>query len=420
MIIQLCWEAEPTSRPIAETVFNKLSVILSVNPAVVSSNPLPAKSLPNQRIAARSLPIKNFEPISRPRSSTGSRPPPQRRTTGRVFPRFRLKPIPMTKHYRTSLTLENPGNVTSALQSSDGKVLIVGLSEGCCTFWNLDKTTQVLQDIEPSSDPVTAITFESSTSTYVAGFKSGRIVYHYKSLSNSPSTLTLKGNNKPVICLHVLNIVVMALSIDPGGQNLVITKWCSSLREDTSNIVTTSTLHGIDPPSCLCAAFSPDGKEVYIGTSNGSLFVSSTNNGQFVYRPFHLASVECKSLALSPDGKKVMVSYTSGEIRLWDVKARSYSVLRVAGDIIYSDNTFLAHSSLPVTFSPDGSYVAYASANDPRIVDIQDVDSEQVISYIDLDGAPTDGIQSLYISPNNKNLIITFHNSSRIMVCVWD
>lgn len=413
-IIQLCWEAEPTSRPTADVLCNKLNMTLSVYPAVVPSNPLSAKPLPIQRISARSFPIKDIEPISRPGSPSG-RPPPERRANR--FSRFWLKAVPMTECYRTSLTLENPGNVTSALQSSDGKVFIAGLSKGSCILWNPNDATTILQDIEPSSDPITAITFDSSTSTYVAGFKSGRVIYHHKSLSHSPSTLTLTGNNESIIRLHVLNIVVMALSTDPESQNLVIIKWCLSLRGGTSSIVTTLPLHGIDPSSCLCAAFSPDGKEVYIGTSSGSLFVSSTNNGQFVHRPSHLTSAvaECRSLALSPCGRKVMVSYSSGEIRLWDMRAKNYSVLRGVDDTM----PYFPASSLPVTFSSDGSYVAYASAKDPRTVDIQDVISKQVMSYIDLDGAPTGGIQSLDISPNNKRLIVTFHNSSRIMVCVW-
>ena len=114
-----------------------------------------------------------------------------------------------------------------------------------------------------------------------------------------------------------------------------------------------------------------------------------------------------------------MVSYSSGEIRLWDIKARIYSVLRAASTIAHSDIKTL-YSSLPVTFSPDGSYVAYASATDSRTVDIQDVVSKQVLSFIDLDVAPTDRIQSLDISADNKRLIVTFHNSSRIMVYVWD
>ena len=421
MIIQLCWEAEPTTRPTADAICNKLSIILSVYPAAIPPSPVPANALPNQRILAKSLPIKDVEPMSRPGSPAGSRPTHERRATGRVFPHFRLKVLPMAERYRTSLTLENPEHVTSTLQSSDGKVYIAGLSDGSCILWNPGMATTILEDIdEPCSDPVIAITFESSTSTYVAGFKSGRVICHHKSLSHSPSTLTLTGNDKPIICLHVLNMVVTALSTVPISQDLVIIKWCLALHRGTSSIATTLFLRGIDRSSCLCAAFSPDGKEIYIGTSSGSLFVSSTSNGQFVHRPFHLTSAvgECRSLALCPDGKKVIVSCSFGKIRLWDIKTRTYSVLRPTGAIRHSDIDSLAYSSLPVTFSPDGSYVSYASASDPRTVDIQDV-SKQVVLNIDLEGAPTDGIQSLDISPNNKRLIATFHNSSRIMVYVW-
>ena len=145
--------------------------------------------------------------------------------------------------------------------------------------------------------------------------------------------------------------------------------------------------------------------------------IFSALGGQLCHRDFPVS--ECRSLAISPNGKKIMVSYSSGEIRLWDIKARSYSILRAASTIRHSNIKSPAFSSSPVAFSPDGSYVAYASATDPRTVDIQDV-SKKVLSSIDLDDAPIEGIQSLDISPNNRRLIVTFHNSSRIIVCVWD
>ncbi|KAF8811047.1 kinase-like protein [Phlegmacium glaucopus] len=427
MLIQLCWEAEPTSRPTADNVCNKLNNIY----------PLLERSPPIRRM---SLPPVDIEPISPPASPAPPKPPP-RRMAGKVFPRFRLKPLPMVEQYRTSFTLENPGSVSSIVQSPDGRVLLAGLSDGSCIMWNPNVASRIPPDIERSSDPVTALAFERSTSTYVAGFNSGDVLYHHKSLSDFPSTLTLTGNDEPILCLHVLNIVVMALSAGPQNQDLAIIKWCLSLRGSTSDIVDRLPLHGMPATSsCLCAAFSPDGKEIYIGTSSGSLFIYSTSNGQFLHRPFHLsllsagdtlnrrramspdrnsAVAECRSLAASPDGKRVMVSYSSGEIRLWDIKARSYSVLRDAGASGHSDFTSSAYSSLPVTFSPDSSFVAYASATNPGTVVIQDVVSNKVLSHIDLEGSPADGIQSLDIAPNNKRLIVTFHNSSRIIVCLW-
>jgi len=122
----------------------------------------------------------------------------------------------------------------------------------------------------------------------------------------------------------------MALSINPRNQDLTIIKWCLSLRAGTSDVVERLPLQGIVPSSCLCAAFSSDGKEIYMGTSGGSLFIYSTSSGQFVYRPFYLSSpsdgavlsrrgpssnrdsavADCRSLAISPDGKKIMVSYS--------------------------------------------------------------------------------------------------------------
>ena len=463
-IIKLCWVPAPTDRPTADEVCNKLRNILSMYPSEMPSDRLLERSPPIQRIpSAQSLPLEDIEPTPFPGS------PPVPNMSAQSLPledniesiAYPTSPVPnrsiqrpcmhsgltfyrslrhatntAQEHYK-SINLENSGIVTSVVQSSDGKILLAGLSEGSCAMWYLNVMSNIPQGVERSSDPVTAIAFELSGSTYVAGFKSGHVIYHHKSLSDSPFTTTLTGNDKPILCLHVLNIVVMALPLNSQSQDPVILKWCSSLQGSPGDIVDRLPLLGIAPSLCLCSAFSSDGKEIYIGTSSGSLFIFSTKNGQLVYRPFHLsippegdtpsrrgsyrnfAVAECRSLAISPNGKKILVSYSSGEIRLWDIKARSYSILRAASTIRHSNIKSPAFSSSPVAFSPDGSYVAYASATDPRTVDIQDV-SKKVLSSIDLDDAPIEGIQSLDISPNNRRLIVTFHNSSRIIVCVWD
>ena len=278
-IIQHCWEAEPTDRPTADTVYNKLTTISSIYPLTIRSNPLPSQ--PIHRMPAQSLPLENIQPVSRVDSSSSLKTPSRPVTASKFqVPHFRLKGLPMadSAKYRGAVALENPGNVVSTVQSSDGKVLITGLSNGSCVMWHLITAKKLPQDVERPSDPVTAITFELSTSTYVAGFNSGHVIYHHKPLSDFSSTKTLRGNDKPIICLHVLNIVVMALSIGPQNQDLVIIKWCSS-PGSTGDIVDKLPLQGIVPSSCLCAAFSPDGKSLYIGTSGGSLFIYSTSNG---------------------------------------------------------------------------------------------------------------------------------------------
>ena len=258
-IIQLCWKAEPTSRPTAIIVCNKLSTLSSVYPPAVLSTPI-WKTLLNPRTAAKSLPTGDTEPISRPGSPAGSR---SRRATGRAFPRF-WKALPMTEPYRT---------------------------EGSCVMWNPNVPSKILQDNAPSFGAVTAIIFDPLTSTYVVGFKSGHVTYHHKSLaSHSSSTLTLTGDDKPILCLHVLNIVAMALSLNSLNQDPVILKWCSSSQESPGDILDRLPLLGMASSSCLCAAFSSDGKEIYVGTSSGSLFICSTKDGQSVYRPLHLSS----------------------------------------------------------------------------------------------------------------------------------
>ena len=78
MIIQLCWDAEPASRPTVDTVCNKLSTISSIHLPAIPLNPLLGRSPPIQRNSGQSVFLDNINPISRPDSPPVSRSPPRR------------------------------------------------------------------------------------------------------------------------------------------------------------------------------------------------------------------------------------------------------------------------------------------------------------------------------------------------------
>jgi WD40 repeat protein len=106
---------------------------------------------------------------------------------------------------------------------------------------------------------------------------------------------------------------------------------------------------------CWCAALSPDGKLVAIGTSNHNVHIWDLQAGKEL-RTLQGHSKEVASIAFSPDGKVVTSASWDKTVRLWDV-ATGQSLRQLTH----------AHAGLlsSVVYSPDG--LQLASKDDENI-----------------------------------------------------
>ncbi len=95
-------------------------------------------------------------------------------------------------------------------------------------------------------------------------------------------------------------------------------------------------------------AFSPDGKYVISGGSDGTARVWETQTGNFIALMTHDNSVN--TVAFSPDGKYVLSGSDDGTARVWETQTGNFIALMT------HDNSVNA-----VAFSPDGKYVLSGS-----------------------------------------------------------
>ncbi|HYV37568.1 MAG TPA: WD40 repeat domain-containing protein [Gemmataceae bacterium] len=142
--------------------------------------------------------------------------------------------------------------------------------------------------------------------------------------------------------------------------------------------------------------FSPDGK--LLATTDKTLRVWNVRTGKLlqVYQP---PSVAVVSVAFSPDGRMVAVGCSDGVVRILEANTgRERLVFR--GHLAIYDDPEYEHRSMPVAFSPDGKTVA--SGSRPGIVMLWDAASGDVLQLFVGTG---ERIGQLAFSPDGKTLV---------------
>ena len=108
------------------------------------------------------------------------------------------------------------------------------------------------------------------------------------------------------------------------------------------------------PPPIMATAFSPDGKLFAVGGYR-EILVHEFGGKLLARLPGE--SMRIHSLAFSPDGKLLAAvggdPAVSGELQIWDVASRKQTA-----SVVASNDTFFG-----VSFSPDGSKIAFAGAD---------------------------------------------------------
>ncbi|GAB1541332.1 NB-ARC domain-containing protein [Scytonema sp. NUACC21] len=139
----------------------------------------------------------------------------------------------------------------------------------------------------------------------------------------------------------------------------------------------------------LSVAFSPDGKLMATGDSNGNIRIYQVTSGQQI--------LICKghtnwvvSLSFSPDGSFIASGSTDYTVRLWEVSTgHCLKILREHSNDVWS-----------VTFSPDGTLLA--SGSDDRTIRLWDVSTGRCVKIL---RGHTNWVLSVAFTPNGKALV---------------
>ncbi len=148
-------------------------------------------------------------------------------------------------------------------------------------------------------------------------------------------------------------------------------------------------------------AFSPDGTQVAVGSSDGHLFLWDVvnRNKEKVFLGY---AGSVRALAFSPDGKKILAGSTEGLATLWDIETRKEEKIFNAGtSYIFS-----------VAFSPDGKKILTGSTHGMTI--LWDVASGQPEKYF-VQGITY--ISAVAFSPDGQKVLTGSYDKT---VKLWD
>jgi WD40 repeat protein len=143
----------------------------------------------------------------------------------------------------------------------------------------------------------------------------------------------------------------------------------------------------------MAVAFSPNGKLIVSGTTDGTLRLWDLASGQEIWT-FVGHVLDVTSIAFSPNGKFVLSGSADTTLRLWDV-ASGQEVRRFEGHK-------WAVSS--VAFSPDGT-LALSSGSMDRTVRLWDVASGEEVDQIDLTSS-NDYPYAVAFSPDGRSFVV--------------
>jgi WD40 repeat protein len=192
-------------------------------------------------------------------------------------------------------------------------------------------------------------------------------------------------------------------TVATGDSNGNIYLWDVGAGTRTA-VLADPTSHGDGVTS---VAFSPDGQMLATGDANGSTYVWNVASGTRTAVLTCPGSIEVQSVVFSPDGKTLA---TGDDVNscLWPVGSGTpTAVLRRQGDVVDNSVAFSPDSQMLATGGTDGSTDLWDVATGTRTAVLTGPANH----------AAGDGVNSVAFSPDGKTLATGYYNGS---IYLWD
>ncbi|EAU82103.2 peptidase C14 [Coprinopsis cinerea okayama7 len=174
----------------------------------------------------------------------------------------------------------------------------------------------------------------------------------------------------------------------------------SQYHQTSQTLLTIHSQHG----GVYSVAYSPDGRSVAVGCSDGVVAVFNADTGEYLLPPMQGHTSPVASVAFSPDGSCIASGCHGNTVRIWDAHS---------GKALFEPIQGHTKKVTSVAFSPDGSRIASGSRD--NTVRIWSAHSGEAL--LEPMKGHTDGVRSVAFSPDGTRIA---SGSEDHTICIWD
>ena len=287
------------------------------------------------------------------------------------------------------------GPIRSINFAPDVKSLVLGTEVGVICIYSLLAGQEIPRQLRGHTDAVNCITFAPDGSVF-ASASSDKTVRIWK--TSTVQQIALHGDHESEVTSVAFSPDGMMLA--SGSAGFGSQRHAVRLRHGSTGIPTSNCHLDLPWIPVFGICFSPDGQHIALGC-RGDVRVYEIQTGIFI-ASLKISPGLVRSVQYSPDGESILVVESSGDLRLWTLQRghKSWSILVTEG-------------ALYATLSPDGLYIASASAQGS--IQIWSTGSSSV-AVQPLPTQPDEPISSVGITPDGSVIVSGSRNG---LVCAW-
>ncbi|MBX0327477.1 WD40 repeat domain-containing protein [Oscillochloris sp. ZM17-4] len=213
-----------------------------------------------------------------------------------------------------SLSIDNPALPAVAALSGDGSLAAVGGADGTITLWN-PRSGETLGTLEGHSDKILSLAFDASGARLASGGLDKQLKIWDVATRSQSRSVDLTAPDDPSI-----PAVLESVAWSRDGSQLLMGTSEGVLRWDVAQ----GQAHIGDSwprTSTLAVAWNQDGSMFAVGSSNNVVWVFDASSDEELHSFTHRGPVV--GVAFSTDGTQVISAATDRRISLWDLDSNA-------------------------------------------------------------------------------------------------